>query len=98
MAKKPYYAGQPADEAVADTETPEPIEIVDLDAAIEQESLTPEQAENGVNFWFGEVGLIQFPDKTTYAANKRRAFITDPVLIEKLKKASENPSHKIFIE
>lgn len=75
-----------------------PIEIVDLESAIQQDTISPEQSENGVRFWFGEIGLIHFPDKTTYAANKRREFITDPELIEKLTKASQNPSHKIFIE
>lgn len=95
MAKKsPTYLGEPEGEP-ENTPTDQPIEVVDLDTAIAAENTPP---QSGQAFWFGEVGLIHFPDKTKFHATRKHDFITDPELIEKLKKAAENPSNKIFIE
>lgn len=84
-------------------ETPIPIEpeptaipIVNLDDEIAKESAPIEQQQNGVNFWFGHVGMIKFPDKSEYHVRANRAFITDPALIANLIEASKNPSSKIF--
>lgn len=77
---------------------PEPIEIVDLDAMLKSESLTPAEAATGQSFWFGELGVFNFADGTSYHARAHRDFITDPALIENIKTVAQNPTLKIFIE
>lgn len=77
---------------------PEPtaIPIVNLDDEIAKESVPVEQQQNGVNFWFGHVGMIKFPDKSEYHVRANRAYITDPLLIAKLLEAAKIPNAKIF--
>lgn len=82
---------------------PEPVSavvpVVELDDVIQAESLTPAQRQHGQSFWFGEIALLTFPDKTTYHIRGRNAFITDPQLIENLKAhAASNPTAKIFLQ
>lgn len=77
---------------------PEPIEIVDLDAMLKSESLTPTEAASGQSFWFGELGVLNFADGTSYHARDHREFITDTILIENIKTAAANPTLKIFTE
>jgi hypothetical protein len=82
------------------TETPEPeptaTPIVNLDDEIARETAPVELQKNGVNFWFGHVGVVKFPDKTEYHVKSNRAFITDPTLIANLTEAAKNPASKIF--
>lgn len=76
-----------------------PVPVVELDDVIQAETLSPEQQQAGVRFWFGEIGVLTFPDKTTYHIRGHNAFITDPELIEKLKAHAERvPTAKIFIQ
>lgn len=72
-----------------------PKKVVEIDDAEQMQSV-PEGV--GQSFWFGEIGLLKFPDKTEYHINQRRAFITDPKLIANLTEASKNESLKIFLE
>lgn len=77
----------------------QPVPIVELEDVIQAESLSPEQHQQGVRFFFGEIGLLTFPDKTTYHVRGHNAFITDPVLIENIKAHAEShPTSKIFIQ
>lgn len=89
---------QIADEA-ARKAFPKPVPIVDLEDVIQSEALTPEQQQAGVKFWFGELGVITFPDKSTFHAKQKTQFITEPDLIEKIKAFAEKyPTAKIFIQ
>lgn len=97
MARNKFSGSSDGPEDGSTQET-DPIEVVDLDAAIQSETLTPEESQSGVSFWFGEVGMIHLGNGEKYHATRRHAFITDPKLIEQLKNAAKNPSHKIFIE
>jgi hypothetical protein len=88
-----------ADAAAKKAFAPAPVEVVDLDDVIAAEALSPEQQQAGVKFWFGEIGILTFPDKTTYHVRGHNAFITDPQLIENLKAFSlANPNAKVFIQ
>lgn len=74
-----------------------PVPIVELDEVIASESLTPEELGNQVTFWIGELGVLTFPDKTTYHARDHRVTTGDPELIAKLEAMSaSNPTAKIF--
>jgi hypothetical protein len=76
-----------------------PVEIVELDDVIQAESLTPVQQRDGIRFWFGEIGVLTFPDKSTYHITQHSVFITDTDLIAKLKEYAERvPTAKIFIQ
>lgn len=89
---------QVADEA-ARKAFPKPVKVVELEDVIQAESLTSEQQQAGVKFWFGELGVITFQDKTTFHAKRHTDFITDPDLIEKIKAfAAQYPTAKIFIQ
>ncbi len=80
-------------------ETIQPVPIVELEDVIQAESLSPAEQQQGVRFFFGEIGLLTFPDKTTYHIKGRNAFVTDPQVIENLKAYAEaNPTAKIFIQ
>lgn len=70
-----------------------PIPIVELEEVIRNESLTPEQQQNGQSFWFGHTGVIVFPDKTTYHIKAHTAFITDATLIANIKAFAESHPH-----
>lgn len=88
------------DEVAPETEPEtQPVPIVELDEMIQAESLSPEQQQQGVRFFFGEIGVLTFPDKSTYHIKGHNAFITDPVLIENIKAhAALYPTSKIFIQ
>lgn len=72
-----------------------PLRIVDLEDEVQAQA---KPDEKGTRFWFGEVQVLKFPDKTEYHITKKRATISDPKLVEKLLEASKNPTNKIFIE
>lgn len=89
---------QIADEA-ARKAFPKRVEVVDLEDVIQSESLTPSEQQAGVKFWFGELGMLNFPDRSTFHAKQKTQFITDPALIEKIKAFAEKyPTAKIFIQ
>ncbi len=100
-AKKAQEASQQqaANEAFRKTQQPEPIKIVELDDVIQSQTLSPEQQKDGVKFFFGEIGVLTFPDKSTYHVRSHTAFITDPLVIHNIKTFAEsNPGQKIFIQ
>ncbi len=100
-AKKAQEASpqQAANEAFRKTQQPEPIKIVELDDVIQSQTLSPEQQKDGIKFFFGEIGVLTFPDKSTYHVRSHTAFITDPLVIHNIKTFAEsNPGQKIFIQ
>lgn len=77
-----------------------PRKIVDLEETIKADPSIP---EDGVSFFFGEIGVLKFPDEKgpgtggEYHVRAHRAHITDPKLIEKIRAfAIKNPTHKVF--
>lgn len=72
-----------------------PLRIVDLEDEVQAQA---QPDEKGTRFWFGEVQVLKFPDKSEYHITRKRAMISDPVLVAKLIEASKNPTNKIFIE
>jgi len=76
----------------------QPLQVIDIEEAVAFESLSETQKLSGVSFFFGEIGMIQFPDGSQHFAGKHREFVTDPELIEKLTEAAKKPRSKIFPE
>lgn len=70
-----------------------PRKVVDLEEELKADPLNPD----GTSFFFGEIGLLKFADKTEYHIQGHRAKITDPKLIANIKEAAaKNPALKIF--
>lgn len=71
--------------------------IVNLDE--ENAAKVSGSPENVQKYFFGEIGLLTFPDKSTYHIRSHHATVTDPALIDKINALSaKNPSLKIFKE
>ncbi len=68
--------------------------IVDLE---EQQQADAAKTE-GHSFFFGDIGVIKFPDGTSYHVKANRALITDPKVVENLLEAAKNPFLKIFLD
>lgn len=71
-----------------------PPKIVDLEEELKADPKAPE----GHSFFFGEVGLLKFPDGTSYHIRKNRDVIKDEKLVENLLEAAKNPALKIFLD
>lgn len=77
----------------------EPVEIVDLDAQLAEEALTPQEKAKGQSFWFGNgPELIDLGNGKTHHVRERREFVTDPDTIEALKRLAGNPAKRIIVE
>jgi hypothetical protein len=84
-------------QAAKTTAPRKPLAVVNLDEQAQAQAQAGNEGP-GQKFFFGSIDRLKFADGTTFHIRSAHMTVFNPVVIENLKKASENKALKIFLE
>lgn len=86
----------PVAASIETAQSSSPVAVVDFEEAVKPKRAKRASEPQDVNFWFGEIGVLEFPKGRTLHVKAHSMTISDPEIIAHLDKLAEDRQNKIF--